>query len=405
MSETENQVAPGTVEDNEDFASLLAAQSARTSARLAPGQKVTGVVIAISGDNVFVDVGLKVDGVMERKDILDVDGKETAGPGDSVEAWVTAVTGQEIRLSRSASGSGVAALEDARDAGLPVEGRITAVCKGGYLVSVLGKNAFCPGSQMDSAFADPESVVGQSMDFLVIRVEQRGRNIVVSRRALVERERKENIEKVIASIAEGDIIEGPVTRMAPFGAFVELAPGVEGMVHISELSWTRVGAPDEAVSLGETVRAKVLSLKRGEKGDVRISLSRKQAEGDPWQTAEDRFPVGTKVEGKVESRTKFGIFVTIAPGITGLLPNSTIKLAKNFADLAKLEKGEPVSLVIQSIDVSSRRLSLAPEGSDSGQTEQPDNSWKEHLRAQSAPRGSAMGSLAEALNAAMKKKA
>lgn len=405
MSETDIQVTAAAVEDSEDFASLLAAQSARTSARLTPGQKITGVVIAISGDNVFVDVGLKVDGIMERKDILDVDGKETAGPGDSVEAWVTAITAQEIRLSRSASGSGVAALEDARDAGLPVEGRVTAVCKGGYTVSVLGKNAFCPGSQMDATFAEPESLVGQSMDFLVTRVEQRGRNIVVSRRALVERERKENIEKVIASISEGDTIEGAVTRMAPFGAFVELAPGVEGMVHISELSWTRVGSPDEAVSIGETVRAKVLSIKRGEKGDVRISLSRKQAEGDPWQTAEERFPVGTRVDGKVESRTKFGLFVTIAPGITGLLPNSAIKQAKNSGEFTRLESGDSVTLLIQSIDVGSRRISLVPEGIEQVQAEQTDNSWKEHLRDQSASRGVAMGSLADALSAAMKKKA
>lgn len=405
MSETDIQVTAGGVEENEDFASMLAAQNEKKSLRVAPGQKITGVVIAISGDNVFVDVGLKVDGIMDRKDILDVEGKETAGPGESIEAWVSAVTAHEIRLSRSASGSGVAALEDARDVGLPVEGRVTAVCKGGYTVSVLGKNAFCPGSQMDSAFSDPESLVGQSMDFLVTRVEQRGRNIVVSRRALVERERKENIEKVIASISEGDTIEGPVTRLAPFGAFVELAPGVEGMVHISELSWTRVGSPDEAVSIGERVRAKVLSLKRGDKGDVRISLSRKQAEGDPWQTAEERFPVGAKVEGKVESRTKFGLFVTIAPGITGLLPNSAIKQAKNSGDFTRLEKGDAVTLLIQSLDVASRRISLAPEGVEEVASEQPDNSWKEHLRDQSAPRGGAMGTLADVLSAALKKKA
>ena len=275
-------------EGSEDFAAMFAAQEAGT-VRLQPGQKVTGTIITITGDSVFVDVGIKLDGIMDRKDILDAEGNESVAPGDSIEVYVVGTSAGEIRLSRSMSGAGMAALEDARDAGVPVDGRVTGTCKGGYTVSVMGKNAFCPGSQMDSvSVADAEALVGRTMQFLIIRVENRGRNIVVSRRALLDRERQENLEKVLASLNVGDTVEGRITRLASFGAFMELAPGVEGMIHLSELSWSRVNSADEAVAVGDMVRAKLLSVSKDDKGRTRISLSRKKAEGDPWLQAADR---------------------------------------------------------------------------------------------------------------------
>ena len=150
-------------EGSEDFAAMFAAQEAGT-VRLQPGQKVTGTIITITGDSVFVDVGIKLDGIMDRKDILDADGNESVAPGDSIEVYVVGTSAGEIRLSRSMSGAGMAALEDARDAGVPVDGRVTGTCKGGYTVSVMGKNAFCPGSQMDSvSVADAEALVGRTM--------------------------------------------------------------------------------------------------------------------------------------------------------------------------------------------------------------------------------------------------
>ena len=436
-------------EGSEDFAAMFAAQEAGT-VRLQPGQKVTGTIITITGDSVFVDVGIKLDGIMDRKDILDAEGNESVAPGDSIEVYVVGTSAGEIRLSRSMSGAGMAALEDARDAGVPVDGRVTGTCKGGYTVSVMGKNAFCPGSQMDSvSVADAEALVGRTMQFLIIRVENRGRNIVVSRRALLDRERQENLEKVLASLNVGDTVEGRITRLASFGAFMELAPGVEGMIHLSELSWSRVNSADEAVAVGDMVRAKLLSVSKDDKGRTRISLSRKKAEGDPWLQAADRLAAGTVVEGKVvriapfgafvellpgveglvhlsemswtkrvnkaedvvnvgdvisvkikeinvesrrislslrdaegdpwqdadqrfaagtvvtgtvESRSQFGLFVSLAPGITGLLPAGVIKNAKNSGEFSKLDKGDSVTLVVQSVDTTARRISLAPEG-------------------------------------------
>lgn len=475
---------PLTEDSGEDFAAMFASHGA-SSGRPQPGQKISGVIIAVAGENVFLDVGVKVDGVMERKDLLDADGELTAGVGDTVEAWVVAVNPQEVRLSRSMSGSGVAALEEARDAAVPVDGRVTGVCKGGYNVDVMGRRAFCPGSQIDlGPLEDPESVVGRTLSFLITRVESRGHNVVVSRRILLERERKENLLVLLKSLKEGDTVEGVVTRLTSFGAFVEVAPSVEGMIHVSELSWSRIASPDEAVSSGDRIRAKVLSVTEDARGNTRISLSRRQAEGDPWAAAEGRlepgavaqgrvvrlvpfgafvevlpgveglvhisemswtkrihkpeeavsvgdmvnvkikeislerrrvslslrdaeadpwsqaeesFPVGAQVTGTVESRTQFGLFVSLAPGVTGLLPNAVIKNSSQAQSLSKLDKGDSVTLVVQSVDAAQRRIGLAPEGS----VVEGDVSWKKHAAPDAA---SGMGMLGQALQAAMRKK-
>ncbi len=481
----DNNTLSDTDESSEDFATLFASQEAPTN-RLHQGQKVRGVVIDITNEHVFLDMGIMLDGLMERKDIVDANGELVANIGDSVEAWVTSITSEGVRLSRSMGGSGVAALEDAKDAGIPVDGKVAATCKGGYTVDVLGKRAFCPGSQMEaSAIGDPESVVGRTMQFLITRIESNGRNIVVSRRALLERERQDSLAKLLENTKEGDTVEGKITRLATFGAFMEIAPGVEGMIHISELGWGRVSNADEIVSPGDFVRAKVISITQDAKGNMRISLSRKQAEGDPWADIEDRLQVGSIVQGRVvrltpfgvfvevlpgidglvhisemswtqrvhkpedfvavgddvtvkikevslerrrlalsmrdaegdpwstvaeqfavgsivtgtvESRAQFGFFVNLAAGVTALLPLATIKNAPNASVLNKLEKGQDVTLVVQSVDVAKRRISLAPEGVEAVE----DTSWKEHTTTQ-APQVN-LGSLGQALAAAIKDK-
>lgn len=485
----EERNIPAPEDAPEDFAALLAAHDAVTSGQAQPGQKIRGTILAITGENVFINVGLKEDGIMDHKDLLDADGKEIAGVGDTVEAWVVAATPQGIVLSRSMSGSGVTALEEAKDSGVPVEGRVSGTCKGGYLVEVLGKTAFCPGSQMEGT-PDSADPVGNILQFLVTRVENRGRNIVVSRRAFLDRERRENLGKLLETLKQGDMVEGRVTRLAPFGAFVELAPSVEGMIHLSELSWARVGSADEAISVGDMVRAKVLDISTNEKGQTRISLSRKQAEGDPWldvpscltvghivqgtvrrlapfgafveilpgveglihisemswvkrvtkpeemlsvgdavsvkvkeilpktrrialslrdaegdpwEDAEQRFPVGATVTGTVESRSQYGLFFSLAPGITGLLPASVIKSSKK-PELAKLDKGDNMTLIVQNIDSGARRISLTHEGAeaipDAAPQDAGSNSWKQHAVVADAP---AMGIMAQALLKAMQK--
>lgn len=476
--------------NGENFAEMLAQHSTQ-SEKLQPGQKIEGVIIDIAGDDVFVDVGAKQDGVLDYKEVLDKDGNPNVAVGDRISAFVLNISSQGVRISKSMHGSGIAALESARDAGVPVDGRIKAVVKGGYQIDVLGKQAFCPGSQMEySPAGSNEDLVGRQMQFLVSRIENNGRNIVVSRRALLDREKKESMEKLLSSVKEGDIVEGRVSRLAPFGAFVELAPGIEGMIHLSELSWSRVATPEEAVSSDEMIRVKILAIGNDEKGRFRISLSRKQAMedpwadiaskfkvgdvvegkvvrfapfgafveiapgvdglvhlsemswakrinkpeealsigdnaqvaikeinpdtrrvslslrdvlGNPWEKAAEEFPEGSKVDGVVENKSPYGLFVSLAPGITGLLPNSAIRNAPRDSNLVKLEPGDQVSLLVQKVDSVARRISLMPETPDNPSPEE-DKSWRQHTKTRETAAEESGGLMAQALRNAFQKK-
>jgi small subunit ribosomal protein S1 len=338
---------------------------------------------------------------------------------------------------------------------------------------------------MDAAsLQDPDNLVGRTLQFLVTRVENKGRNIVLSRRALVERERRESLEKLLAELKIGDILDGTVTRLAPYGAFVELAPAVEGMAHISELSWARVELPEEAVQPGDRIKVKLLSVTQDARGNTRISLSRKQAEGDPWDDVEKhvspgqaaqgkvtrlapfgafvelfpgvdglvhlsemsfgrrvhnageilsigqsvtvvvkeistekrrislslrdagadpwadaaaRFPVGSLVQGTVEKRAPFGLFVELAPGITGLMPNTAAASSRQASALARLAPGDAVSLAVQALDAEQRRITLAPED-----CAPMDAQSRQQYESASADASKDMSTMARALQHALK---
>ncbi|MCR4667049.1 MAG: 30S ribosomal protein S1 [Desulfovibrio sp.] len=475
-------------EDTESFAALFEQQT-QAAMRLQAGQKVSGTIIDISGDSVFVDVGIKVDGVMDRKDIVNAEGEEIYKAGDTIEAWVVRVSSHEVRLSRSMSGSGVAALEEAQESGIPVDGKVLGVCKGGYTVEVLGKRAFCPGSQME-ALSEGDDVTGRTMQFLISRVESRGRNIIVSRRALINKERSENLEKMLETLHVGDTTEATVSRLAPFGAFVTLAPSVEGLVHVSELSWSRVAAPEEVCAVGDRISVKVLAIEKTDKG-TRISLSRKRAEGDPWEKVgdslsqgqivtgkvlrlmpfgafvellpgvegmvhvsemawgrrvhkpedvvavgdevkvkileinpegrrialsirdaegdpwndvEETLAPGTTVEGQVENKSPFGFFVTLKPGVTGLLPLSSLKGLKDQSQFQQLKSGDSVKVVVQRVDLGARKISLMPEGAKDAVVKETEGAsdWKQHSK--TVQPKSSLGILGQALQKAMEKK-
>ncbi|MDR2162255.1 MAG: 30S ribosomal protein S1 [Desulfovibrio sp.] len=470
------------------FAEMLAEQERgeKIRASLAPGQRVTVRIVAITSDTVFVSTGSKVDGIVDREE-LEREGELPYVVGDTLDLYVIQAGPQEVKLSKIVRGAGgLAALEDARRAGLPVEGRVTGQVKGGYAVDIMKRRAFCPASQMDVHPAEsPEAFVGKVFPFLITRLEKNGRNIVVSRRTLLEREQAEQREAILSDIAAGDVVEAVITRIAPFGAFAELAPGVEGLIHLSELSWTRVSGAEDAVSPGQRVRAKVLSLDRGEKG-VRISLSIKQASedpwleapgrlspgdivsgrvmrstafgvfvevlpgveglahiselsfdrrvtrpedvvsvgetvsvkikeldadrrrislslrdaaGDPWETAAEAFPLESEVAGAVERRAPFGLFVALAPGITGLLPNSILHAAGSSRKAVdRLKAGDSLQVRIKEVDRQNRRISLALASEECASEERE---WKRHA---APPSPKALGSLGLALQAALQKK-
>ena len=350
--------------DSEDFGALLEAYGGDIGGSVQVGDKINGKIIAIGSETVFVDTGTKIDGVVDKKELLDDKGQLPYGVGDRLELFIIAADEGEIRLSRALSGiGGVQLLTDAFRNRIPVEGRVTETCKGGFRVAVMQRTAFCPISQMDAKFVDtPENYVGETLLFSITQFEDKGRNIVLSRRKLLEHEQQKAREVFLTTLTTGAVLTGTVTRLMPYGAFVELIPGLEGMVHISELSWSRVEKPEEAVRPGDRVQVKVLSIDAQEEGSSRekIALSVKQVTGDPWADVFDRFHPGDIIKGKVTRCAPFGAFVEIAPGIEGLVHISEMSFVKRVQKPSDIvTPGEPVTVTVKTIDGEKRRISLS----------------------------------------------
>lgn len=345
----------------QSFAEMFEASEMEMKSDLRVGERIKGRVITVSEEMVYVDTGTKSDGVIERQELLDKDGTFTLREGDEVELFVVSVQGGQIRLAKALGGEGgLEQLRQAMEEGIPVEGRIKETCKGGFRVRVLDKTAFCPLSQVDRRpVEDPEALVGETMNFLITKLEERGRNIVVSHRALLDRELAETLATFLDTTKVGDVLQGTVTRLAPFGAFVELAPGLEGLVHVSELGWSRNVSPDDVVSIGDLVTVKLLKVDDQGKG-IRLELSMKQAMEDPWGALADELQAGAKVSGRVTNLAPFGAFMEIAPGIEGLVHVSEMSYLKRVhkpGDIVAV--GDLVPVMIKSIDPQSRRIALS----------------------------------------------
>ena len=269
----------------------------------------------------------------------------------------------EIRLSRALSGvGGLGLLRDAHENGIPVEGKVTAPCKGGFHVQVMKRRAFCPMSQIDSMpVQNPEDYVGGEYQFLIRSFEERGKNIVLSRRALLEQETQKTREAFYDQATIGTIFEGTVTKLMPYGIFVELVPGVEGMVHVSELSWSKTKTPQELVQIGDVVPVKIIEIEKGDRpGKLKIALSMKQVSENPWNRVMEEFNEGDKVSGKVTQCADFGAFVEIAPEIEGLVHISEMSYTKRILKPEDVvNPGDTVSVWIKKIDAQNRRISLS----------------------------------------------
>jgi small subunit ribosomal protein S1 len=321
------------------------------------GQVVKGRVISIGAENVFVDVGGKGEAWIERAELLDDEGRLRVAVGDEVEATVVAA-GDEVRLSyRLRQGAHAReALAMAAQTGVPVEGRVAAVIKGGYEVTVGGLRAFCPFSQMDLRRVETaEDYVGRVLDFRVTTYGERGRNIVLSRRRLLEEQAAVAAEETRKKIVPGAVLPGTVTSLAEFGAFVDLG-GVQGLVPISEISHSRVGRPADRLRVGEPVTVKVLRVDE-EKG--RISLSLKALEGDPWAAVPGRLRERQVVRGRAVRATEFGVFVELLPGVDGLLHVSEIPRSRQAALREAAGGGTEITVMIVNVDMDKRRIALA----------------------------------------------
>jgi small subunit ribosomal protein S1 len=342
-------------ESSEDFAALFA--RSQTGPALEVGQVVKGRVIQITAEHVFVDVGGKGEAWIDRAELTEDNGQLRVAVGDEVEATVVS-TRDDIRLSHRLQRGAQAreALAAAAASGIPVEGKVAGVIKGGYEVTVAGLRAFCPFSQMDVRRAEsPEDYVGRVLEFRIHRYSEHGRNIVLSRRQLLEERAAREAEETRRKIVPGAVLPGTVTSLADFGAFVDLG-GVQGLVPISEISHSRVARPGDRLRVGEPVTVKVLKVDE-DKG--RISLSLKALEGDPWAAVPGRLRERQVVRGRLVRATEFGIFVELLPGVDGLLHVSEIPRSRAGALREAVAAGAEASVIILGIDSGKRRVSLA----------------------------------------------
>ncbi len=347
----------------ESFADLFESYSAGMNENIQVGDRIRGRIISIGSSSVFVDTGTKVDGIVEKAELLDDDGQLSVAEGDELDLYVVAADESEIRLSKAISGiGGLNMLRDAYEQRIPVEGKVVAAIKGGFQVEVIKRRAFCPISQMDLTYVeDAAAYVGQTFSFLIKRFEEQGRNIVISRRDILQKELEASRRAFMEKLDVDAVFEGTVVRIMPFGAFVSLAPGVEGLVHISELSWSRLDTPEQAVSVGDRLQVKILDIKAGDKpGTQKISLSVKQAMGDPWAEAPSRIRVGDKLMGKVTRCANFGAFVELFPGIEGLVHISEMSYTRRVMRPEEVvAPGDAVMVMVKEFDLDRKRISLS----------------------------------------------
>jgi small subunit ribosomal protein S1 len=357
----ENDSDGDSIEDGMNFAQMLESYESGMKDDIRVGDKIRGRIVSITGDSVFVNTGSKADGIVEKEELLDDEGHLSYAVGDQLELFAVAVSESEIRLSRAIAGvGGLEMLKDALANKIPVEGKVIQTVKGGFQVEVLKRRAFCPVSQIDTVYVEaPETYVGNTFPFLIKKLTEGGRNIVISRRELLEAEQKKVRDAFMQTLEADQSYHGRVTRIMPYGAFIELASGVEGMVHISEISWSRLDSPEQAVKVGDQVQVKVLRIEPGPK-QKKIALSIKQVLGDPWDRIQSEIKIGQKINGRVTRCAKFGAFVEIKPGIEGLVHISELSYTQRVLKTEDIvQPGQTIAVLIKEIDPAKRRVSLS----------------------------------------------
>ncbi|MFH1529670.1 MAG: 30S ribosomal protein S1 [Pseudomonadota bacterium] len=323
-----------------------------------PGEIVTGTVVRVGREWVFVDLGGKSEGVIAVQEFAgEEEGEITVKVGDEVEATVLTTRGGvrlSVKLQRSDQNMDV--LRDAFESEIPVEGRVIETNRGGFRVDIGEQRAFCPVSQIDLNYVEnPEQFVGQLYHFRIIEFNIEQGNIVVSRRIILEQERKVLAAQVREGLKPGQILTGVVKKLMPFGAFVDIG-GLDGLVHISEIAWERIENPADYLTEGQRIQVKVLKF---EEDRDRLALSIKEATRDPWSTVEENWPVGSFIDGLVTRLERFGAFVRVTPGVEGLVHISDMTWAgrvRHPSDL--LSEGQTIRVQVLSVDMAQRRLSL-----------------------------------------------
>ncbi len=354
---------------NESFAALFEADSKARPRRgvgraFRVGEPVEGTVVRVGKDAVFIDLDGKQEGYIEAVELRDAQGALEVAIGDPVRAVIVEMGGRHggVRLGKSApKGRGAETLIASMEAGLPVEGVVSGTNKGGLEVQVEGVRAFCPARQADVRFVtDLSAFVGQRLKFLVTAVKDGGRDVTLSRRAVLEKEGEEARAKLEGKLAAGAVLRGRVVSTRDFGAFIDLG-GVEGLLPVSELSHDRALRTDDVVKVGEEIDVQILKIEPDDKrpGQQKITLSLKALAGDPWEAIAPTLVAGAVLDGKVVRHAPFGAFVQLKSGIDGLLHVSELPL--DDKGQPKLpDVGATISVKVVKVDLASKRVGLAP---------------------------------------------
>ncbi len=342
----------------DDFMSLL--EESYADRPVSEGQVVKGRVLGIEKDNVIIDVGLKTEGRVALKEFSQPGKEVSLKPGDTVEVYLERIENAlgEAVLSRDKARREEAwtRLEEMSTKGERVDGVIFGRVKGGFTVDLGGAVAFLPGSQVDvRPIRDVGPLMHVAQPFQILKMDRRRGNIVVSRRAIMEETRAEQRSELVQNLAEGQVVDGVVKNITDYGAFVDLG-GIDGLLHVTDIAWKRVNHPSDVLTVGQTVKVQIVRINPETQ---RISLGMKQLDKDPWDIVIERYPVGTKVKGKVTNITDYGAFVELEDGIEGLVHVSEMSWTKKNVHPGKiLSTSEEVDVQVLEIDAAKRRISL-----------------------------------------------
>ena len=399
-------------DQEEDFAALF--EASVKAKQFSRGQTIDGTIVAIGPKVALVSTGGKSEAEIDVAELKDADGDIEVNVGDRITAMVVSTSGG-ITLSRKGVRNAATQreLEDAFQAGLAVEGKVTQAVKGGFEVRIArgpstgsgspraqsrGERAFCPLSQIDIARTeDPQVHVGKTYAFKVIEYKNGGKDVVLSRRKLLDEQQKAGAAEARKAIVVGAVITGRVVSVPEFGAFVDLGGGIQGLLHVSEMSWTRVSNPGDVVKPGDPITVRVL---RVDEATGKISLGLKQLQDDPWSTAAAAFPAGQVRTGKVARIADFGVFVEIAPGFTGLMPLAETGVDRGGDVRKAFPIGSEVEVVVLDVDQEARRIRLSKKAVGE-QREKAE--LREYEQQRDAAPGPSIGSLAEKLRGALER--
>ena len=343
-------------EEPEDFQTLYE-ESLKS---IEEGQILKGTVVDITPDHVTVDVGLKSEGQIPMEEFLKRDKKIDVKIGDRIDVLLEKKTGEEglLILSKEKADKVNIWKEISRSCheGEVIEGEVLSKVKGGLSVEIGGIMAFLPGSQIDlKPVRNLDAMVGQRLKFKVIKFNRKRNNIVLSRRTILDDERKLLREETLKNLKEGEVIEGTVKNLTDYGAFIDFG-GIDGLLHITDIAWGRIGHPSEKLSIGDQIKVKVLHFDR-EKG--KVSLGLKQALPDPWEGVPRKYPVGSRIKGKVVNITDYGVFLELEEGVEGLVHISELTWSKKAKHPSKIVRvGDKVEVMVLDCDPSKRRISL-----------------------------------------------